>query len=140
MKQQKFVSIIFLLLAILTLSIALAPTPTPTQTLKSKSKNKTKQIKQEKIKAIDDQLCSHDGVRDILLKLASGYMKKLSKADEISLRANGVTIENGEVQSSIRKNMYSLRNGKFAVLECPSWLGLIGDYYGSDSDIPNNLK
>ncbi len=138
MKQQKFVSLLFLLLAILTLSIALAPTPTPT--LKSKSKNKTKQIKQEKIKAIDDQLCSHDGVRDILLKLASGYMKKLSKADEISLRRNGVTIKNGEVQSSIRKNVYSLRNGKFAVLECPSWLGLIGDYYGSDSDIPNNLR
>jgi hypothetical protein len=130
----------FLLITLgLLLGLTLAPfldgatAPAPT-TFPSTSKKKVKPVKPSAIisPSIKEGLCSHAGVNEILMKLASGYIDEMRNHDLITLKKKGVIIKNGSKQTDISKGIFRLNEKQYAVNFCTAYSELIKDYTETD--------
>jgi Na+-transporting methylmalonyl-CoA/oxaloacetate decarboxylase gamma subunit len=147
MKQQRFVFIIFLILAVVTMLIVTTTTPTP-RSFKPRSNKKMatkasvqKVQKQKQLEPVQaEELCYHDGIRYILLGYASGHKKNVTKADMISLQSR-LQVKLGNVETSIRSGKFDLGNSRYVQLQCGDfWLEEVKDFIPEGEEVPRNLR
>jgi hypothetical protein len=128
--MKAFLLIVLGLLLGLTLAPFLNDAPVQKTQKSQVTSKRVKNVKPSVVPSvvIKEGLCSHPGVNEILLELASGYVDSIKVQDVITLKKKGVIIKNGDKQTNLSQGIFRLNEKQYAVNFCPRYAEEIKDY------------